>query len=143
MNRYTYTHVILLLIVRVYATIDTKRGVRTRVQFRVQSGIFGDGEQVQGLGIDPYPVDMQIFDACGHDIVPDRQVPAPEKGTALHGIGIKDGRVTEIGALFQQRRLRSGIGDTGCRIIDIGRCSRAIDQRGRMQCYLLANLVAK
>jgi len=113
MYRYTHTHVILPLIIRVYAAVDAKRGIRTRVQFRIQSGITGDSEQVQGLGIDPYPVDMQVFNPIGHDIVADRQVPQPEKGTALHGIGIKDSRVAEVGALFQQRRLRSGIGDNG------------------------------
>ncbi len=113
MYSHTYTHVILPLIIRVYAAVDAKRRVRTRIQFRIQSGISGDGEQVQRLGINPYPVDMQVFNPIGHDIVADRQVPQPEKGTALHGIGIKDSRVAEVGALFQQRRLRAGIGDMG------------------------------
>ena len=77
MYRYTYTHIVLLLIIRVYPAIDTKGGIRTRVQFRIQSGIFGDGEQIQSLGIDPYPVDMQMPDAIRHDIVSDGQVPHP------------------------------------------------------------------
>ena len=101
MNRYTYTHIILLLIIRVYAAINTKRGIGAGVQFRIQSWIFGDGEQVQGLGIYSYPIEMQMPDPFGHDIVTDRQVPAPEKGTTLHDIGIKDSRVAEIGALFK------------------------------------------
>src|SRR6185437_707159 len=143
MNRYTYPQVVLLLIIRVYAAVDTERGIRTRVQFRIEPGIFGDREQVQGLGINPYMVKMKVFDAFGGDSIPDRQVSAPEERTAFHGVGVEDSRVAEVRALFQQRRARAGVGDMSCRIQPVRRRARGVDQRRRMQGYLCAHLVAE
>ena len=113
MNRHTYTQIVLLLIIWIYAAVDTKRCIRPRIQLWIQSGIFSDSEQVQGLGIYPDPVDMQVFDAFRHNIVPDRQVSAPKERTAFHDVGIEDRRIAEISALFQKRRSSAGVGNMG------------------------------
>src|SRR6185437_7529506 len=100
MDRKTYPDVITLLIIRIYTSVNTKRGIGPRVQLGIQSGIFGDGEQVQGLHIDPQPLEMQPLQFIGYDIVTDRQVSAPEEIPAFHDIGVEYAGVAEIGAFF-------------------------------------------
>src|SRR5712672_3405105 len=105
MNCYAYTYVVLFLIVRIGAAIETEGHIRSK-NFRVLSAIPGDGEQVQGLDIYPDAIEVKRTERRVIKSIPQCHRSGAKEAAALYRIRIEE-RVRRVGIRFQYRHICS------------------------------------
>src|SRR5882757_9796630 len=100
MKGYVDADGIAFLIVRVTSPVYSEQGIATG-HFRILSIVFGDREKVERLHIKPDMIEMEVSQGRVIKRVPYCQGPAAQEASVLHRVGIKGGRVAEVGVLLQ------------------------------------------